>query len=112
VKQVQKMGRKYPPSKAGRPPKHGVRALVRRIKENSLDRRTKPYRLLQEIANNLAADVGGWENLTERESLLVRNTAFLAVITNTIEDYALNKDPINKQGALEPILAKNLVLSN
>jgi hypothetical protein len=100
------MGRKYPPNRGGPPPKHGVRQLTRLIKENALDRRTKPARLLQTVANDLAADAGGWQYLTHRERLLIRNLAAVSVVVQTIEGYALQDNPL-PDGQLLPVLARN-----
>lgn len=108
AERVKGMGRVYPKKPTGRPPKHGARTLARTMRENALDKRTRAYRLLQETANSLAEDAGGWGHLTNREKLLIRNLAAVSVITQTIENYAFSRDPIRK-GALLDVLSKNYI---
>jgi len=82
------------------------------LKQNAVDKRTQAYKLLQQTANDLAQDAGGWSNLTEREALLIRSTAFIRVVTGTIEDFCLRKNPIDAQGSLQPVLSQYLSFAN
>jgi hypothetical protein len=75
----------------GRPPKHGARALERLLQQNKLDKRTRTAKLLQSIANDLAADAGGWAHLTAREKLLVERCAAQALIVASLEGWVFQQ---------------------
>ena len=94
----------------GRPPKHYVRWLARQLKENGLDGRTSMAKALQFIANDLAEDVGGWANLTNRETVLVRRTAALVLLCETIEHHVFSQPtPFTDAGELLAVLSKNYI---
>lgn len=94
----------------GRPPKHYVRWLSRQLKEAGLDGRTQRAKALQSIANVLADDAGGWPCLTNREVMLVRRTAALLLLCETIEQYVFSQQsPFTENGELLNVLAKNYI---
>jgi hypothetical protein len=94
----------------GRPPKHYVRWLSRQLKEAGFDGRTQQAKALQSIANDLADDAGGWANLTSREIMLVRRTAALLLLCETIEHHVFSQqNPFTETGELLNVLAKNYI---
>jgi hypothetical protein len=94
----------------GRPPKHHARWLARRLKENGLDGRTGPAKLLKLRADELADDAGGWSYLTNRESVLVRRTAALLLLCETIEHHVFRQpSPFTDTGELLAVLAKSYI---
>lgn len=72
-------------------PKHGARALERRIRQNQLDGRTKTARMLAEIGDALAEDRGGWSNVTAAERILIERCAAEALFCRAIESWALTQ---------------------
>jgi hypothetical protein len=93
---------------AGAAPSHGGYYLERLLsRDEPLDPRVNALR--REAADGLAADRGGWPNVSNAEALLIRNTADLALITGTIADYVFRREPINEQGEALPILRKMFV---
>ena len=98
---------KRPP---GRPPKHHARWLARRLKENGLDGRTGPAKLLKLRADELADDAGGWPNMTNREAMLVRRTAALLLLCETIEHHVFTQEsPFTATGELLAVLSKSYI---
>lgn len=94
----------------GRPPKHHARWLARSLKENGLDGRTGPAKLLRMRENDLADDAGGWPNLTNREGVLVKRTAALTQLCETIEHYVFSQEsPFTNGGELLAVLGKNYI---
>jgi hypothetical protein len=88
-----------------RPPKHGARQLERLLKSNGLDRRTLTGRHHRELIDALAAERGGWGNLTVGERLLIERAASLALICRTIETYVFNAG-VMQGNELAPVLAR------
>jgi hypothetical protein len=85
-----------------RPPKHGARALERRIRQNDLDGRTVTARALAQIGDALAEDRGGWSNVTAGERLLIERAAASVLFLRAIESWALRQPAIvltGKDGA-------------
>ncbi|MGD0950040.1 MAG: hypothetical protein ABSA52_21765 [Candidatus Binatia bacterium] len=94
----------------GRPPKHYARWLARRLKENGLDGRTGPAKLLKMRADELADDAGGWPNLSNRECVLVQRTAALILLCETIEGHVFSQTtPFTDSGELLAVLSKNYI---
>jgi hypothetical protein len=84
--------------------------LARRLKENGLDGRTGPAKLLKMRADELADDAGGWPNLSNRESVLVQRTASLILLCETIEHHVFSQQsPFTDSGVLLAVLAKNYI---
>jgi hypothetical protein len=75
----------------GRPPKHAGHLLSRVVRKNQLDRRTGVSRLLERVANDLAADRGGWANVSAAEEIAIRRAAFLTVLCSSIETWVLKQ---------------------
>lgn len=95
--------------------KHGSRALSELLKKNQVDGRTSIGLMLKETRDRLSNDAGGWEQLTERERILIEQTAALHLIISSILNYAFTtKDAlIDGQGRLLPALTNNyLAFSN
>jgi len=67
---------------AGRPVSHGARALARTLRVNELDERTQIAKLRQQKRNALAADLGGWDVLSEAELLTISSAVDLDLVEN------------------------------
>lgn len=101
---------KNPRKFAGRPPKDASRLLERVLRENSLDQRTATAKALRALRDDLAADAGGWENVTSRERLLIERCAAQALIIGAIEAHVFNQPSvITADGALLPSLLNGYV---
>ncbi len=87
------MSRQLAPLKParGRRPKHAGRLLDRVLKENRLDRRTQTARMLDSVANDLAAERGGWQRVSAGEEIAIRRIAFLTLLCSSIESWALQQ---------------------
>jgi len=92
----------------GRPPKHAGRLLSRVLRRNQLDKRTRTAKLLQRIADDLAADRGGWANVSATEEIAIRRAAFLAVLCASIEQWCLGQADVIVDGELLGPLKKGL----
>lgn len=74
--------------------KHGARALARHLKNQSLDGRTRPAKMLAEIGDALAADRGGWGNVTAGERLLIEFIGTEAIFLRTVAAWAFRQPEI------------------
>lgn len=105
-----KRGRYRRPPRAGAPPKHGARALARHLIAGTLDQRTWVARALRDIRQELAADAGGYDQLTARERLLIDRCAAAALICSTIEAHVFGSGRlVDDAGELLPLLRKGYV---
>lgn len=91
---------------AGRPPKHGARALAKHLAAGSLDGRTWIAQALKSIRDDLARDRGGLEHCSAAERLLIDMTSAQVLIVNAMQNYILTRDPINDKGELLSVLRK------
>jgi hypothetical protein len=80
------------------------------LNKNLLDGRTTTARLLRIIEQDLAADAGGSEYLTNRERVLLRRCAAQVLILESIEGFVFQQASLLTEGnELLPILRKGYV---
>lgn len=96
---------------SGRPPTHKVRGVERRWRAGKLDGRRKETKQIEALADDFAADAGGWENLTSREIALVHTAAFSAWVCQQTAGWALTRDDgvIKADGTVPAVLGKTFV---
>lgn len=92
----------------GRPAKHAGRALDRFIKQGKLDGRGGAAKGLKAYGDAIAADLGGWSNVSAMQAGVIREAARLAAICDTIGSWVLRQPSmIDGNGELLPVLAKS-----
>lgn len=85
----------------GTPPKHGARALARHLAAGTLDRRTWIAKELDGIADALAADRGGWSNVSAGERILIERVAAEVLFLRAIEGWAFRQESIVEELGVE-----------
>ncbi len=96
--------RKAGPRHQGRQPKHGARALSRRVTANALDRRTGIARDFHGHQDGLAADRGGWGHTSAAERMAIEVAAMEMVILRALFTWAVKQPSIITEGADGPRL--------
>jgi hypothetical protein len=71
--------------------KHGARSLERHLHQGTLDGRGRTARMLAELGDALAADRGGWSNVTAGERILIERCAAETLFLRAIEAWALQQ---------------------
>ncbi|MGH7788224.1 MAG: hypothetical protein ACRERC_15245 [Candidatus Binatia bacterium] len=89
----------------GRQPKHAGRALARAFASlNKLDKRTGLVRDFHAAQDALAADRGGWDNVTNGERVAIEVAAAELIITRAIFAWAIQQQSIITEGEDGPRL--------
>lgn len=97
--------------RTGRKPTHKVRGIERRWRAGKLDGRYRETQQIEALADDFAADAGGWAYLTNREVALIHTAAFAAWVCQATAVWALRRDggPINPDGTVPAVLGKTFV---
>lgn len=95
----------------GRKPSHKVRGVERRWRAGTLDGRRRETKQIEAIADDFAADAGGWSHLTNREVALIHTAAFSAWVCQQTATWALRRDGgiIAADGTVPAVLGKVFV---
>jgi hypothetical protein len=95
----------------GRKPTHNVRGTERRWRAGKLDGRRLETHQINALADDFAADAGGWPNLSNRAVALVHTAAFAAWVCQQTACWALTQDGgiIAPDGSVPAALGKMFI---
>ena len=98
--------------KPGRPHLHGGYLLTRAlrgIRLDTIDRRSQIGCVLRKIQESLTAQLGGPEEVTPAQALLIEQAAIKAVIVQAVGEYVLKQEcPVDRERhALVPVVMQH-----